>query len=88
MKITGTVQEIETLMSDLPGAMGRFTLPPSGYTSMYKGIRIGFEIWNQPTVERRKNTCYNCKLFLADACDGDNEDIRNCADYSDCWEGK
>lgn len=41
--------------------------------------------WNPPTIERRKKTCYDCDLFLADACDGFDEDIKVCADYCDCW---
>lgn len=40
--------------------------------------------WNQPTIEQRKNICYNCNLFLAGACDGFDEDIKECVNYSDC----
>lgn len=42
-------------------------------------------MWNQPTIERREKTCYDCDLFLADACDGFDEDIKECAAFADCW---
>ena len=41
--------------------------------------------WNPPTIERRKETCYNCDLFLGGACDGFDEDVKECADFADCW---
>lgn len=41
--------------------------------------------WNQPSIERRKSTCLDCDLYLADACDGFEEDMKSCADYADCW---
>lgn len=40
---------------------------------------------NPPSIERRERTCYDCNLFLGGACDGFDEDIKECADYSDCW---
>ncbi len=42
--------------------------------------------WNPPTIERRKETCYNCNLLLGGACDGFDEDIKDCEDFADCWE--
>lgn len=41
--------------------------------------------WNTPSFERRKNTCYDCDLFLADFCDGDDDDIKTCEKYEDCF---
>lgn len=41
--------------------------------------------WNPPTIERRKRICYNCDLFLGGACDGFDEDIKECTDFADCW---
>ena len=41
--------------------------------------------WNQPTIEHRKNTCFDCDLFLGGACDGFDEDIKVCSDYADYW---
>lgn len=42
--------------------------------------------WNPPTIERRKKTCYDCDLFLGGACDGFDEDIKECAYFVDCWD--
>lgn len=41
--------------------------------------------WNAPMIEQRKKTCYDCDLFLAGTCDGFDEDIKKCANFSDCW---
>lgn len=42
--------------------------------------------WNPPTIECRKKTCYDCDLFLVGACDGFDEDIKECAYFVDCWD--
>lgn len=42
-------------------------------------------IWIQPTIERRKKTCFDCDMFLGDSCDGFDEDIKECVDFDDCW---
>lgn len=54
--------------------------------SMSKVIDEKTMKWNPPTIELREKTCYNCNLFLGGACDGFDEDVKECADFANCWD--